>query len=105
MKFSISKNRLLGVLLHLKNAVPSWKTANGSATGYVWRSFIFEAKNDNLVIQATDGEILMKEEMSLLERLGYTLRASGLRVLGSLTDVTQACTGLTTYRSRILQKP
>lgn len=67
MKFSISKNRLLGVLLHLKNAVPSWKTANGSAAGYVWRSFIFEAKNDNLVIQATDSEILMKEEMSLLE--------------------------------------
>lgn len=67
MKFSINKNRLLGVLLHLKNAVPSWKTANGSAAGYVWRSFIFEAKNDNLVIQATDSEILMKEEMSLLE--------------------------------------
>ena len=67
MKFSISRNRLLGVLLHLKNAVPSWKTANGSAAGYVWRSFIFEAKNDNLVIQATDSEILMKEEMSLLE--------------------------------------
>lgn len=67
MKFSISKNRLLGVLLHLKNAVPSWKTANGSAAGYVWRSFIFEAKNDNLVIQATDSDILMKEEMSLLE--------------------------------------
>lgn len=67
MKFSISKNRLLGVLLHLKNAVSSWKTANGSAAGYVWRSFIFEAKNDNLVIQATDSEILMKEEMSLLE--------------------------------------
>lgn len=67
MKFSISKNRLLGVLLHLKNAVPSWKTVNGSAAGYVWRSFIFEAKNDNLVIQATDSEILMKEEMSLLE--------------------------------------
>ena len=67
MKFSISRNRLLGVLLHLKNAVPSWKTANGSAARYVWRSFIFEAKNDNLVIQATDSEILMKEEMSLLE--------------------------------------
>lgn len=67
MKFSINKNRLLGVLLHLKNAVPSRKTANGSAAGYVWRSFIFEAKNDNLVIQATDSDILMKEEMSLLE--------------------------------------
>ncbi|MCF2559085.1 DNA polymerase III subunit beta [Prevotella brevis] len=67
MKFSINKNRLLGVLLHLKNALPSWKTANGSSAGYVWRSFIFEAKNDNLAIQATDSEILMKEEMSLLE--------------------------------------
>ncbi len=72
MKFDINKERLLRVLLHLKSAVPTYRMASNSVFCYLYRSFIFTAKSDFLRVEATDGEVFVSEEMSLLEPIEDT---------------------------------
>ena len=72
MKFDINKERLLRVLLPLKSAVPTYRMASNSVFCYLYRSFIFTAKSDFLRVEATDGEVFVSEEMSLLEPIEDT---------------------------------
>jgi DNA polymerase-3 subunit beta len=46
--------------------------ASGSVFCYLYRSFIFTAKSDFLRVEATDGEVFVSEEMSLLEPIEDT---------------------------------